>query len=77
MTLSLSQSGKIDCGAPCYGLPSKGHGEVSLPAYISWAPKSLQRLSNWSRCIQIRNSLAALLMISVTCSCATVARHAG
>ena len=29
LTLSISQSGKIDCGAPCYGLPSKGHGEVT------------------------------------------------
>ena len=28
LTLSLAQSGKIDCGAPCYGLPSEGHGEV-------------------------------------------------
>ena len=29
LTLSVSQSGKIDCGVPCYGLPSEGHGEVS------------------------------------------------
>jgi dienelactone hydrolase len=29
LTLAMSQSGKIDCGAPCYGLPSEGHGEVS------------------------------------------------
>ena len=29
LTLSISQSGKIDCGVPCYGLPSQGHGEVS------------------------------------------------
>ena len=28
LTLSLSLSGKIDCGAPCYGIPSEGHGEV-------------------------------------------------
>lgn len=30
LTLSISQSGKIDCGVPCYGLPSEGHGEVSI-----------------------------------------------
>ncbi len=29
LTLSISQSGNLDCGAPCYGLPSEGHGEVS------------------------------------------------
>ena len=28
LTLSLSCSGKIDCEAPCYGIPSEGHGEV-------------------------------------------------
>ncbi|DBA95264.1 TPA: hypothetical protein ACH3X3_013158 [Trebouxia sp. C0006] len=28
LTLAMSQSGKIDCGAPCYGLPSEGHGEA-------------------------------------------------
>ena len=28
LTLSLSLSGKIECGAPCYGIPSEGHGEV-------------------------------------------------
>lgn len=28
LTLSVSQSGKIDCGVPCYGLPSEGHGQV-------------------------------------------------
>jgi len=27
LTLSLSCSCKIDCGAPCYGIPSEGHGE--------------------------------------------------
>ena len=32
LTLSISQSGKIDCGVPCYGLPSEGHGEVNACA---------------------------------------------
>ncbi len=32
LTLAMSQSGKIDCGAPCYGLPSEGHGKVSAAA---------------------------------------------